>query len=286
MNFKKYFLFNYRNFVSLALISILFLSCQSDDPFGYFQKESHSIGYKKITNIQEDTDFSFGENSILNIESENNLGIIMPDIKSFSECEIYYCYFDKKSYTLLIVCKGLGESFKRKIIKEKGITDFDYKQAFSDSKWFVTPIDANNVMISTDVSDIRKAIKRSKDQSVIFNEILFGLKHQIPQTSSEWFITNDEASISLLFKPFIKDSLSSLDRIQKNFNSLIFFKEEKFTLLIEGSVDEETDNNIINEIKSELSSLDYVRDLTDSKNYNFSKINISSINNKFNIKIN
>ena len=286
MNIKTYFLFNYRNFLRLALISILFLSCQNDDPFGYFQKESHSIGYKKITNIQESTDFSFGENSILNIQSDDNLEIIISEIKSFSECEIYYCYFDTKSYTLLIVCKGLGESFKNKIIKEKGITDFDYKQAFSDSRWFITPIDANNVMISTDVSDTRRAIKRSKDQSVIFNEILFGLKEEVPQTSSEWFITNNEASISLLFKPFIKDSLSELEKIQKNFNSIMFFKEEKFTLLIEGSIAEETDNNIINEIKSELSSLDYVRDLANSENYNFSNINIISINNKFNIKIN
>jgi hypothetical protein len=290
MNFYKHLLFNYRHFLSLALISILFLSCQSKDPFSYFQAESNSIGYKKITNIQEGADFSFGENSILNVQSDDNIELIMPEIKSFPECEIYYSYFDKKNYTLLIVCKGLGESFKRKMIQEKDIKKFDFNEVFSDNKWFIAPINANNVLISTDISDISKAMRRADGKSVVSNEILFELKKELPQQYSEWFITNDKTSMTFLFSPFMKDSSSVLEKVQKNFTSLIFFKEsskkreEKPTLILEGSVDEES-NNILDEIKLELSSVEYVQRLANSENYNFSSVDISNINNKFKITI-
>ena len=291
MNFNKYLLLNYRNFLSLALVSILFLSCQSRDPLSYFQRESHSVGYKKVTNIQEGTDLSFGENSILGVQSEDNLELILPEIKSFSKCEIYYSYFNKKSYTLLIVCKGLGDSFIKKMVKEKDIRNFDFKEIFSENKWFITPVDANNVLISTDVNDITKAIKRSENETLLFNEILLGLKQELPQTSSEWFITNDNALMSLLFKPFIKDSLSVLKKIQDNFISLIFYKEPsekkeiKSVIIIEGIVDEGTNNNIVNEIKSELNLTEYRKGLDNSEGYSFSNFDISNIGNKFKITI-
>jgi hypothetical protein len=291
MNFDKYLLLNYRNFLVLALISVLLLSCQNREPLSYFQKDSHSIGYKKI-NIGEATDLNFGENSILNHESDDNLELILPEIKSFSKCEIYYSYFDKKSYTLLIVCKGLGESFKKRMVQEKDMRNFSINEIFSDSRWFITPLDANNILISTDVNDIAKAIKRNDDESLIFNETLFELKKELPQTSSEWFITNDKALMALLFKPFIKDSLSELKKIQENFTSLIFFKEPlgkketKSTIIIVGNVREETNNNIVTEIESELSSMEHVRASIDSENYNFLNVNVNNINNKFKIKIN
>lgn len=292
MNFRKYLLFNYRNLLAFALVSIVFLSCQKKDPFTYFQKESHSVGYKKITNIQSGADFSFGEHSILNIQSDINLELIMPEIKSFSECEIYYSCFDRRSYTVLVVCKGLGDSFKKKIIKEKGMTDFSYKEVFSDSRWFITALDANNVMVSTDVADLGRAMVRTKEKSIISTDTLLGLKKELPQISHEWFITNDKAAMNILFKPFIKDSLSALNNVNDAFISMLFFKEhsekneEKPVIIIEGSLTEKTDNNIINEIKSELSSVGYVRGLANSENYNFSNTDISGINNKFKIKFN
>jgi hypothetical protein len=277
---------NYRYILYLALIAFLFASCQNKDPLVYFQKESLSMGYKKVTSSTDNKKYEFGENSVLNIaDSLHDLSVIIPEITSFNEFEVFYSLFGEKDYTILILCKGLGEKLRNKMIYDKEVNNFNYTEIFNEKNSFISPVDENNLLISSSMEDIKKSIKRSEGKSVVSNEIISALKKEIPENSTHWFITIDNKKISALTNPFAIDSASNFTKNLSKYKSLIYFDNGKPSVIIDGEDDNSTVDQITKDLKTESTGINYSSLNSKIPSYRFSNIDITNNNNKFRIII-
>jgi hypothetical protein len=287
MILKKIFSFNnYRYILYLALISFLFVSCQKKDPLVYFQKESSTIGYKKVNASTDKAKYEFGESSILNTsDSLRNLSIILPEITSYTDFEVYYSLFNQKEYTLVVLCNGLGEKLRNKMVYEKEVNNFSYKEIFNEKNAFISPVDENTVIMSSNMQDIRKAIKRSDNKSVISNQLISALKKEIPENAENWIITTDSNMISKMTNPLQKDSSSSFIKYSSNFKSLLFFNDGRSSLYIDGETHPEGTIQISKDITKESSGFNFIQLNSRIPSYKFSKFDINNNNNKFRIII-
>ncbi len=284
-NTNKSTFYNYRYILCLALISFLLVSCQKTDPLNFFPKDSNSLGYHKVSSA-DNSSFVFGVSSILNkIDSTYNLSVILSDIDGQKDFEIYYSFFNEKDFSALIKCTGFGDKLKNKMIYEKAVTNFNFKEIFSEKNTFISPIDENTVLIGSNMEDIRKAIKRNEAKSVLSNTLLSGLKKEIPETASEWFITSDSLKIAGLVLPIGNDSLSNFTKNSSKFKSCVFYNDGKSTLLIDGEDFDVSIGQLVNAFKTESANFNYSGLVSRIPKYNFSSMEINNTNNKFRIKI-
>jgi len=254
---KIFFSFsNYRIFLYLSLI-LLLTSCNKNEPLQHFSKESQLIGF--IKNISD--------NKILKdiyLDSLNNfynISDFLPEIKNHSNYDIYYSFLNNKDFSFFIHLDGLGEEIKKKIVYEKEIKNFNFKEAYCESNVYISPIDENNVLVCSNFDEIIKSIKRSKENSILDIATFSDLKNSIPEQASQWIIIIDTSKTEEKVQKLLNDSLSNFKKHFEIFKTILYYKNSKDYLSFEC----ETNSNNLNQI---LDSFNY-----EFKNFNFKKLN-------------
>jgi len=274
---------NYRYILYLALVSFLFFSCRKNDPLNYFPKESNSLGYMKVISLEDKGKYRFGVSSVLGVEdSILNLLNILPEIASEKEFEVYYSFFNRNDYSVFINCSGLGQRLKTKMTQEKEVKNFRFKEIFNEKNSFISPLDENSILISSDMEDIRRSIKRDEEQSVLANEKIIELKKEISENTSFWMISTDSTKIASLVLPLASDSSSNFLKNIYKFKSLLFSIDGDSKLIIDGE-DNNTIENIVKEFKDEAQKMNFSALSSGVPNYKFKNLEITNNNNKFRI---
>ncbi len=278
------YIFNYRYILYLALASIGFLSCQKNDPLIFFPSEAKSLGYNKVSELNDNFKYQFGINAIVQKpDSIMNISVIIPEISEFKEYEVYFTTFNDFDYSIHIHCSGLGKRLKDKMIREKEVKNFGFKEIFNEKNAFISPIDEDNVLVSSSMDDIRKAIKRKEAKSILSNSAIVEMMDIIPEDSKSWLISKNGKEIIALVAPLITDSLSTIGKYPGSYKSCLFFKNGRSNLYLDGEVGSNDDTNLIETIKGSLQKLDYRQIKNNTANYDFTNFEITNSNNNFRI---
>ena len=277
---KIFFSFsNYRFFLYLPLILLFLTSCSKNDPLQHFSKESQLVGFIKKTI----DDKILKDIYLDSINIVYNISDFLPEIKKYSNYDIYYSFFNNKDFSFFIHQNELGEEIRKKMVYEKDIKNFNFKEIYNDGKVFISPIDENNVFISSNFDDIRKSIKRSKENSILGNDTFLNLTNEIPEQASQWIIILDSTKSKEKVQKLINDSLSYFKRYFDLCKTIRYYKNSKEYL----SFDFEANSNIINQIiknfNNEFQNFDFKK-LNKIIGYNsYSKVFLNNNNNKFRI---
>lgn len=271
---------NYRFFLYLSLISFLFFSCQKSDPLQYLSSESKIVGYNKITDNYK---FNSIDTLTLNLsDSCYNFFHLIPEIKTSKEIDLYYSFLDKNQFTFFIHSNDLGEKLKKKMVFEKEIKDFQFKEIFNENRVFISPIDENNILLSSNVDEIRKALKRTEEKSILSVEVFKNNKNLIEDNTKSWLFILEPRTTKEFVNKIILDSLSNIIKYSEKFKTLLFVNQDKGNMMIlEGEENESSIQNVISSFDNEIRSFDFKK--INIKEANFKTINLS--NNKNNFKI-
>ncbi|HQJ75331.1 MAG TPA: hypothetical protein PKW14_07115 [Bacteroidota bacterium] len=270
---------NYRFFLYLPLILLILTSCSKNDPLQHFSKESQLVGFIKKTN----DDKILKDIYLDSINNVYNISDFLPEIKNYSNYDIYYSFFNNKDFSFFIHQNELGEEIRKKMVYEKDIKNFNFKEIYNDGKVFISPIDENNVFISSNFDDIRKSIKRSKENSILGNDTFLDLTSEIPEQASQWIIILDSTQSKEKVQKLINDSLSYFKRYFDLCKTVIYYKYSKDYLSFDLEANSDIKNQIIKNFNNEFQNFDFKK-LNKIIGYNsYSKVFLNNNNNKFRI---
>lgn len=270
---------NYRFFLYLPLILLILTSCSKNDPLQHFSKESQLVGFIKKTN----DDKILKDIYLDSINNLYNISDFLPEIKNYSNYDIYYSFFNNKDFSFFIHQNELGEEIRKKMVYEKDIKNFNFKEIYNDGKVFISPIDENNVFISSNFDDIRKSIKRSKENSILGNDTFLNLTNEIPEQASHWIIILDSTQSKEKVQKIINDSLSYFKRYFDLCKTVIYYKNSKDYLSFDLDANSDIKNQIIKNFNNEFQNFDFKK-LNKIIGYNsYSKVFLNNNNNKFRI---
>lgn len=270
---------NYRFFLYLPLILLILTSCSKNDPLQHFSKESQLVGFIKKTS----DDKILKDIYLDSINNVYNISDFLPEIKNYSNYDIYYSFFNNKDFSFFIHQNELGEEIRKKMVYEKDIKNFNFKEIYNDGKVFISPIDENNVFISSNFDDIRKSIKRSKEKSILGNNTFLNLTNEIPEQASHWIIILDSTKSKEKVQKLINDSLSYFKRYFDLCKTVIYYKNSKDYLSFDLEANSDIKNQIIKNFNNEFQNFDFKK-LNKIIGYNsYSKVFLNNNNNKFRI---
>jgi len=270
---------NYRFFLYLPLILLILTSCSKNDPLQHFSKESQLVGFIKKTN----DDKILKDIYLDSINNVYNISDFLPEIKNYSNYDIYYSFFNNKDFSFFIHQNELGEEIRKKMVYEKDIKNFNFKEIYNDGKVFISPIDENNVFISSNFDEIRKSIKRSKENSILGNDTFLNLTNEIPEQASHWIIILDSTQSKEKVQKLINDSLSYFKRYFDLCKTVIYYKYSKDYLSFDLEANSDIKNQIIKNFNNEFQNFDFKK-LNKIIGYNsYSKVFLNNNNNKFRI---
>ncbi|HEY9189129.1 MAG TPA: hypothetical protein VIR55_14645 [Ignavibacteria bacterium] len=270
---------NYRFFLYLPLILLFLTSCSKNDPLQHFSKESQLVGFIKKTN----DDKILKDIYLDSINNVYNISDFLPEIKNYSNYDIYYSFFNNKDFSFFIHKNELGEEIRKKMVYEKDIKNFNFKEIYNDGKVFISPIDENNVFISSNFDDIRKSIKRSRENSILGNDTFLNLTNEIPEQASQWIIILDSTQSKEKVQKLINDSLSYFKRYFDLCKTVIYYKYSKDYLSFDLEANSDIKNQIIKNFNNEFQNFDFKK-LNKIIGYNsYSKVFLNNNNNKFRI---
>jgi len=270
---------NYRFFLYLPLILLILTSCSKNDPLQHFSKESQLVGFIKKTN----DDKILKDIYLDSINNVYNISDFLPEIKNYSNYDIYYSFFNNKDFSFFIHQNELGEEIRKKMVYEKDIKNFNFKEIYNDGKVFISPIDENNVFISSNFDEIRKSIKRSKENSILGNDTFLNLTNEIPEQASHWIIILDSTQSKEKVQKLKNDSLSYFKRYFDLCKTVIYYKNSKDYLSFDLEANSDIKNQIIKNFNNEFQNFDFKK-LNKIIGYNsYSKVFLNNNNNKFRI---
>ena len=270
---------NYRFFLYLPLILLILTSCSKNDPLQHFSKESQLVGFIKKTS----DDKILKDIYLDSINNVYNISDFLPEIKNYSNYDIYYSFFNNKDFSFFIHQNELGEEIRKKMVYEKDIKNFNFKEIYNDGKVFISPIDENNVFISSNFDEIRKSIKRSKENSILGNDTFLNLTNEIPEQASHWIIILDSTQSKEKVQKLINDSLSYFKRYFDLCKTVIYYKYSKDYLSFDLEANSDIKNQIIKNFNNEFQNFDFKK-LNKIIGYNsYSKVFLNNNNNKFRI---
>ena len=270
---------NYRFFLYLPLILLILTSCSKNDPLQHFSKESQLVGFIKKTS----DDKILKDIYLDSINNVYNISDFLPEIKNYSNYDIYYSFFNNKDFSFFIHQNELGEEIRKKMVYEKDIKNFNFKEIYNDGKVFISPIDENNVFISSNFDEIRKSIKRSKENSILGNDTFLNLTNEIPEQASHWIIILDSTQSKEKVQKLKNDSLSYFKRYFDLCKTVIYYKNSKDYLSFDLEANSDIKNQIIKNFNNEFQNFDFKK-LNKIIGYNsYSKVFLNNNNNKFRI---
>jgi hypothetical protein len=283
-------IWNNRKLLIIAVfISSLFYSCQKKDPFDFLSSSSISIGY--INNPQKQ--------GISSINPDNLMGKL-PDTSDFfnknvtgllnkTGYEVYYSFLDKYNYTFVIKCYGLGDEIRKKMRTEKEISNFEYKEIFSEGLLFISPVDDDIVICSNQMDDIKSAVRRSDKKSINSNPVFTETAGKMMENSLNWFITFDTERISKVLFPLHPDSSNTfIPKNLDNFDNLIFAKRNSGGSVIE-ITGKQMEGDKISQLENEFNifknTIDLKRTAQTYPYFNYTIIKFNKNNKTFKITI-
>jgi hypothetical protein len=215
-----------RNFIFIIIIILFtFYSCQRRDPLVFLPKTSQSICY--IKNNTGNHKIQIDINTILEQSKDSTLLLssIIPEIVEQEEYEIYFSNHNKNSYTLVIICRDFGKFLKKKMQIDKEIRDFDYKEIFNEKRSFISPFDANIILCSDQMEEVRSAIKRTKENSALSYTDFDNYFKKIDKESELWTVIFDSVKIRTMLEPFYENTKDSIFFTSvSDYKYLLFYK--------------------------------------------------------------
>jgi hypothetical protein len=280
---------NRKLLIFVLFISSLFYSCQKKDPFDFLSSNSISIGY-----INNPSKYGLSSLNIDNltgksVDTSNFFNKNVPGLLNKPEYEVYYSHLDKNNYTFVIECKGLGEEIRKKMRVEKEIPNFEFKEIYIEGLLFITPFDNDLVICSSQMDDIKAAVRRSEKNSIVANPFFRATEKRFMESSANWFITFDTLQIRKILYPLHIDINDSFFlKYLMLFNDLIFSKLNSGGSLIEIQ-SKQVEDNKISQVESEFNifknNSDIKRIAQNYPYFNFSVIKFNKNNKTFKITI-
>ena len=172
---------------------------------------------------------------------------------------------------------------------EKEIPNFEFKEIYSDGLLFITPFDNDLVICSSQMDDIKAAVRRSEKNSIVVNPIFKETEKRFMEISSNWFIAFDTVQIRKILFPIHGDVYDSFFlKYLMMFNDLTFSKLNSGNSVIEiqsKQIEEDKISQMESEFNIFKNNIDMKRISQNFPYFNFTAMKFNKNNKTFKIII-